>query len=255
MKKSFIHNCIARLSKLPGKKLVWVVSISFFVVCPFVRADSDEWKKPVGPIIEEAQKYYASGDLDKTIESYRKVLFVDQFNARVSFALASALEEKGEMKKALKEYSYCMKLIQSDASLSGLEKQNLLKDAEARFAALDAQRKMNDPFAQSELSFFEMNILVMAGVILFFLLYECIAKTGSFITHRRIVREESKIWRDRYWERRKEREIRRLPFPVFPIIMHFLFFIILYKGYSVLKNNGIDACLESFGLAFRSFFS
>lgn len=235
--------------------LLALAIVFIFLSSSHLLAENDEWKKPVGPIIEDARGYYAAGDLDKTIESYRKVLFIDQFNSRASFALASALAEKGDIKKALKEYSYCVKMIKADESLTGVEKQELLRDAESRIAVLEGERKKNDPFTKSELSFYQMNVLVLSVLIVFFLLYESSTRLVLFVSRVREAREQNRIWLDRYWERRREREIKRFPVPVFSIIMHFILLFFVFQGFTIVKNHGLAACVDSFVLIWRSFFA
>jgi hypothetical protein len=168
--------------------------------------------------------------------------------------LGNALEEAGDSKRALTEFKYSLEMIKNDPYLDEEEKRALRQEAEKRIAALKIQLERTSPFAESKLTGFELNIIVLGFFIALFLVFECIKGAALLIEKRQLIREQSRIWVDRYWERRKEQEIRRFPLPVFPTIMHLVFLLILIKAYFILKKHGFNAGWESFILFLRSLF-
>ena len=227
-----------------------------FLVCAFsVSAEEGEALTPYEKYLMRARRDHSNGKLDPAIEGYRKVLFVDQFNFTASVNLARALEEKGRTKKALEEYEFSLTALERDDSVSAKEKRSRKARIKQKISDLRGRVKDKRLFGPFGLSFWEVNLLVLSFLIAVFFVFETVNGLFSWFGHVARVKKESKLWRDRYWERRKERDIHRFGIPLVPVCMHLLLAAILIYGIYIVVIKGLRNCLDSLVFPFYNLFS
>ena len=201
---------------------------------------------------QKGKEYLNKGNFDAAVESFKKVLYVNRYHARSSFALAEIYESQKRFKKAAKEYRYCLSVIPSDKLLGEEERTTLVHLVEHKLNEIHLARKTEKELYKGKLNLVEINIVLFAVTICVFVAFKGGLLVRRFVRGKLVAHQESKIWLDRYWERRKEREIRTPTSRTFQIVFYcFLIFIVLFAG-SIIARHGFSETFNSIWHTFRS---
>ncbi len=232
------------------KKLNSIVFILF--LCVFLVGATNEASED--KYYNEGKMFIKQGNLDAALEAFKKILYVNRNHSRSSFALAEIYESQKRFRKAEKEYKYCLKVIPHDKELTEDERETLIQLTENKINELKYVRQTEKDLYKSSLNSIEINVILFGFTICVFLILKVIFVIKEFIRNKIAIYGKDKIWVDRYWERRKGREIKTFSNKMWQLIgCCFLFFIVFYAVRIILKY-GIRECYDSIYNAFISLF-
>ncbi|MBU1864162.1 MAG: tetratricopeptide repeat protein [Candidatus Omnitrophica bacterium] len=228
-----------RYKKVDVFLIIGAITASFFLQ-PVCAEDTG-----LDKYYNEGQRYVQQGQFDKALENFKKVLYIDRNHSRSSWAVAEIYDKQGNLKKAEKELQYCLKVLDHDTTLSREQQQLLLVSAQEKIKEVELMRKIDKVAYAGKLNMVELNVFLLACTISIFLLFKYFLIIRTYISDKIRMHKEGKIWIDRYWEKREDKEVREMSSYVSTIAIYFvLFFIIMYAG-KLVAIYGFKECFNS----------
>lgn len=211
-------------------------------VCGSVHADDN----PIEQYYEQAHVYIENGQVDKAIESFRKVLYINSYHAKANFELAQIYDKEGNLKRAKREYQFFLSALPKDETYSQAEKRQKEFFAEERIDAITALlRKKSGVRYESDVPFlFSLILVLLVGLIIMVGLKVLSGAFGK-VRDRKRLSVASKIWTDPYWERQQDQNIRyRRVGPVQFFAGAYVVGFLIYACI-VIQSHGITAVLKA----------
>jgi tetratricopeptide (TPR) repeat protein len=212
--------------------ILFFLSVSIVTINSAFSAENDEQFSLAIPLNEGIQAE-AAQDYERAIESYRKVLFVDGMNVRAEYGLAFSLEKSGRTAKAVREYKIFLKLAKDDTVLPKEERDAYVAQANAALKALCQDNK-----GLACLSFLQINIFLVTGLLTLALLVKLLRAIGSAATTMQgDDKKLADLWKDRNALKNKERELRLFPIDFFTIVMIGLWILLCWVSFNILSGR------------------
>jgi len=174
----------------------------------------------------------ASGNYDRAIESYRKVLFVDGADVETLFRLAEVLSKNGEPAKAYGEFKNFLRIAHDSNRITAEEKSRMIQRAEEVVSEVKKDRH-----GFGVLSFLDINVLLITFILSIAFLIRLFRHFGPLLDRDDKEKKDLKsIWVENYWEKQQEQTITGIPFGVFTFLMFALLIVFCILSHRILEN-------------------